>query len=177
MYRKILRIMAFFLLMWVLSGCNMQTVDKLYCLPKRPQTFKALQTAIDQHMTGLEYSAPISGEHQQSVQAADLTGDGAPEYLVFASGSGEKPLQILIFTEQDSDFVLMEQIYCNGTVFDQVEYIRMDNRAGYELVVGRKLDNQAIRTVSVYFFQENRAEHKLTVSCSQFLCNDIDDDG
>ena len=111
------------------------------------------------------------------MQAADVTGDGSPEYMVFATGSGEKPLQILIFTQMDNDFVLMDRIYCNGTAFDQVEYIRMDNRLGYELVVGRKLDDQVLRSVSVYFFMDTKAEQKLTVSCSQFLCNDIDDDG
>ena len=107
MFRRVLRVLALCVLMWILTGCNMQTVDKLYCLPKRPQAFQALQTAIDQHMTELEYSAPIAGEHQQSVQAADLTGDGSPEYLVYATGSGEKPLQILIFTQVEDEFSLI----------------------------------------------------------------------
>ena len=56
----------------LLAGCNMQTIDQLYCLPKRSEGYLNLQSAMEGAMNGLSYHAPISGDHQQPVQMADL---------------------------------------------------------------------------------------------------------
>ena len=72
------------LLALLLSGCALLTVDEMYVLPKRSKEASHLQTAIEEAMVGLEYAAPISGENQQTVQMADLTGDGESEYILFA---------------------------------------------------------------------------------------------
>lgn len=40
----------------------------------------------------------------------------------------------------------MEVIQSNGSAFEQVEYVQMDNAPGYELVVGR---SSAIRCCAV----------------------------
>ena len=69
------------------AGCGMRTVDEMYCLPKRTEEDSQLQQAIDNAMSELDYSAPVSGEHQQSVQMADLDGDRKQEYLVFTKGT------------------------------------------------------------------------------------------
>ena len=90
------------LLTFVLTGCSMPTLDDLYCLPKRFNSDSNLQEVIDDAMEGLQFSAPISGINQQTVQAADLDGDGKDEYLLFAKDNSEKPLKILIFTELQS---------------------------------------------------------------------------
>ena len=73
---KLLLVLAIAL---TLSGCAMRTVDQMYALPKRSQAYSNLQSAIDQAMTGLEYAAPSAGENQQTVQQADLNGDGLDE--------------------------------------------------------------------------------------------------
>ena len=83
----------------LLTGCNMPTVDQLYCLPKRYSADSNLQQVIDEAMEDLQYCAPISGNNQQTVQSADLDGDGKDEYLLFAKDNSEKPLKILIFSE------------------------------------------------------------------------------
>jgi len=70
----------------LLSGCAMRTVEEMYALPRRSEEYNHLQSAIDAAMDGLSYSAPISGENQQTVQSADLDGDGVDECLVFAAG-------------------------------------------------------------------------------------------
>ena len=63
----------------LLTGCALQTVDEMYALPKRSKEYDSLQSAIDSAMYGLSYSAPVSGENQQTVQMADLDGDGVEE--------------------------------------------------------------------------------------------------
>ena len=67
-----------------LSGCAMATIEDLYSPPKRSAEFQDLQLAIDEAMQDMEYASPLSGEHRQTVQMADLDGDGVEEYLLFA---------------------------------------------------------------------------------------------
>lgn len=160
----------------LLCGCNMRTVNEMYQLPKRSEEFTNLQSVMDQAMSGLEYSAPLSGEHQQTVQMADLDGDGAVEYILFAKGSSEKPLQIFIFSGDGEQYRLVDTIECNGSAFEQVEYVRMNDRSGYEMVVGRQVSDQVLRSVSVYTMVGGQMEQLMTASYSKFLCNDLDSD-
>jgi len=134
----------------LLTGCNMQSVEELYRLPKRSEEFTNLQSVINQLMDGLEYSAPVSGENRQTVQVADLDGDGKAEHILFAKGTSDKPLQIFVFSELGGKFSLLDSIDFSGTAFEQVEYVQLNDAAGYELVVGRQVSNEVLRSVSVY---------------------------
>ena len=161
----------------LLCGCNIRTIDELYCPPNRSEDYMNLQTAMNAAMTDLEYHAPISGENQQNVQMTDLNGDGVMEYLLFARGNGEKPLKILIFTCVDDEFILVDTIESYGTAFEQVQYVKMSEREGYDLVVGYQVSNQVVRTVSVYTFSNSHMEKVLTTGYSRFVCQDLDNNG
>ena len=160
----------------MLVGCSITTSEQLYSLPKRSEDYNNLQSAIDRAMTGLEYCAPLTGENQQTVQMADLDGDGAQEYLVFAKGSAEKPLHILVFDEVDGTFQNVDVLESNGTAFEQVEYVAMDNKEGVELVVGRQISDQLTRSVSVYTFSGGEAEQLLNTNYTKFVTVDLDMD-
>ncbi len=160
----------------LLTGCSMRTADQMYALPRRSRQYTALQTQIDGAMTGLSYCAPVSGENRQTVQTADLNGDGTQEYLVFAKGSSERPLRILIFAQQNGDIALLDTIESNGTAFQQIEYVQMDDVPGDELVVGCQLSDQLLRSVSVYHFPDGKAQRLMNTNYSQFLMTDLDGD-
>lgn len=158
----------------LLTGCSSQTVDEMYSLPKRSEAFSHLQKAIDVAMVGLEYSAPISGENQQVVQMADLDGDGIDEYLVFARGTSERPMQILIFNKDDQGKArIMDVIESNGSAFDQVEYVDVDNHPGEEILVGRRVSDQVLRSLSLYSFSDGSHEQLLSTTYSKFLPCDL----
>lgn len=161
----------------LLCGCTPRTVDQLYCLPKRPEDYKNLQAAIDAVMGKLEYCAPLNGEHLQTVQMADLDGDGVEEYLLFAKGASDKPLHILIFREVDDEYVLCDTIQNAGAAFDVVEYARVDDRPGYELIVGHQVSEQVQRSVMVYSFENGKSVPLLNASYSKFLTCDLNSDG
>ncbi len=162
----------------LLGGCAMRTVDEMYALPRRSEEYSQLQSAIDAAMEDLTYAAPISGDNQQTVQAVDLNGDGLEEYLVFAMGETDKPLQVLIFSQaEDGTCSLSEVIQSNGTAFEQVEYVNFDERPGYELVLGRQVSDQVLRNVSVYSFSNDSAEQLFAIGYSKFLTCDLDGNG
>ena len=98
----------------LLSGCFVKTVDELYTLPRHSDEYDNLQKAIDEVMAaaGCEYCAPISGSNQQSVQLADLDGDGEEEAIVFAKTSDEKPLKAYVFDKIDVRRAALDDIAC-----------------------------------------------------------------
>ena len=159
-----------------MSGCVM-TVDQMYVPPRRSESYRNLQTVMDGFMRDLEYCAPTSGENQQSVQMADINGDGLKEVMVFVKGSDEHPLKILIFRLDDGEYVPLSVIEATGTAYDQVEYIQLDGEPGLELVVGRQVSDQVMRNLTVYRFSAGQPEQLLTVNYQKFLTLDMGGDG
>ena len=171
--RKLLPILAL-LTALLLSGCAMRTIDELYTPPKRSEEYSRLQSAIDIAMAGLEYSAPLTGENQQAVQMADMDGDGVEEYLVFAKGNSDKPMQILIFNqEEDGNVEITEVITSTGTAFELVQYAEIDGKPGVELVVGRQVSDQLMGSACVYSFSGGRAERLVNAGYSKLITLDL----
>lgn len=166
-------ILALMLALLLLTGCSLRTLDDLYQVPKRSDDFNDLQSAIDKNLGNLEYCAPLNGENLQTVQMADLDGDGVQEYLLFARGSQEKPLRILIFALKNGEYVLMDTIESHGTAFDLVEYARMDDNPGYELIVGCQISQDVARSVSVYSLRQGKAVSLMSANYTKFITCDL----
>lgn len=160
----------------LLSGCTMRTVDEMYCLPKRPESYNDLQSVMDAAMVDMDYCAPLTGENQQTVQMADLDGDGIREYLLFAKSSSEMPLQILIFAQNGDEYVHTDTVASHGTGFEVVEYVQMDGKGGVELIVGRQLSGGVLRSVCVYTFLDGQLEQVLSTNYTKILTCDLNDD-
>lgn len=175
--RKRLKLIALLLAVLLLCGCTPRTVDELYCLPKRPEDYRNLQSAIDTVMKDLEYCAPLNGDHPQTVQMADLDGDGIDEYLLFAKNTTDKSLLILIFRETNGQYELCDTIQSAGAAFDVVEYARVDDRPGYELIVGHQVSEQVQRFVMVYSYVDGKAVSLLSANYSRFVTCDLNSDG
>ena len=171
--KKRILVLSVLLAAMLLTGCAMRTVEEMYALPKRSDEFRELQAAIDTAMYGMTFSSPQSGENQQTVQMADLNGDGVDEYLVFAKGATEKPLQVLIFQQDETGRCrTMDTIGFNGQAFEQVEYVDFDDQPGLELVVGFQVSDQVLRSVAVYTFRNGSAELLLLNGYTKMLpCN------
>lgn len=174
---KRIRVIALLLMAALLGGCGMKTPDEMYCLPKRSDNYHNVQTAIDSAMEGLSYCAPLAGENQQPVQIADLNDDGVDEYLLFAKSGDEKPLRILVFQSVDGAYVHTDTVQSNGTAFDTVEYVQMDDRPGLEIVVGCQLSDQVIRSAFVYTWKGNKLEQLINLSYTKILTVDLDNNG
>ena len=161
----------------ILCGCSMRTVQELYQLPLRSEEYTNLQSVMNQAMTGFEYSAPVNGENQQTVQTADLDGDGQPEYILFAKGTSDKPMQIFVFSGDGENYELVDTIESTGSAFDRVEYIQMDDKPGLEMVVGRQVSDQVVRSVSAYSMIDGQMEQMMSANYTQFVTCDLDRNG
>ena len=174
MKKRIVYVALLILTASLFAGCAMMTVDEMYRLPKHSESYNNLQSAIDEAMQGLSYSAPTSGENQQNVQLADLDGDGKEEYILFAKSGEEKPLRILVFRMTGGQCRHFSTIACNGSGFDTVEYANMDGRPGLEMVVGRRLSDQLVRSVSVYTMTDEDMVQMVSVNYTKMLTVDLD---
>lgn len=173
--RNILILLAMVTLL--LCGCSSGGVSDLYCLPKRSEEYTNLQSVLQSALANLEYSAPLKGDNQQTVQSVDLDGDGESEYVVFAQDNSDKPLQMLLFAGDGEKYELIDAVVSAGSDFDQVEYIEMDGRPGYEIVVGRQISNQVARSVSVFTYDQGKLVQLMSANYSEFYCCDLDEDG
>lgn len=174
-WKRILAICGLLCCAALLFGCAPTTIDELYCLPKRSEEVSDLQSAIDQVMDALQYSAPRSGDNQQSVQMVDLDGDGRMEAVLFAKGTDDSPLKILIFRLMEDSYELADTISSMGSSFDQVEYVQMDGKPGLEMVVGRQVSDQLVRNLAVYSFRET-AVQLMNTNYTRFLTCDLNRD-
>lgn len=178
MKKRILLLTMLIFAALLFTGCAMRTVEDMYALPKRSEEYSHLQTAIDTAMYGMNYSAPRAGDNQQTVQLADLDGDGVDEYIVFAKGATEKPLQVLVFSqEEDGTVRTLDTIGLTGLYFEQVEYVDFDGKPGLELVLGFQVSDQILSSVAVYTFSGGDAELLLLNGYSKFLSCDLDENG
>lgn len=177
MLKRILLLVLAAVIVFCVCGCAVTTVDKMYQVPKRSRDFNDLQSAIDSSMADLSYSAPLAGENRQNVQMADLDGDGAEEYLLFAKNNIEKSLYILVFREINGSYVNVDTVQINGAAFDQVDYVNMDKVGGVEVIVGHQLSDQLIRSASVYAFTDGSLVQKTSVNYTKLLTTDLDSDG
>ena len=176
MRRKFLTAALLLALLGTLSGC-VRTVEELYRVPRRSMGYQHLEGEIDQQMEGLNFSAPRSGENQQAVQMEDLDGDGVEEVLLFARGSGDRPMTVLLFAVDDGVYHFAGKIERPGAAFYQVEYLNLDGKPGKELVVSTELNEQLPRNMAVFRMDAEGPEKMLSTECRQFLCCDLDENG
>lgn len=174
--KKSLLFAMLFAAILLFCGCELRTSDQMYAVPARPAADYNLQNAINDAMAGLDYAAPKSGVNQQIVQTVDIDGNGDMEYLLFAKGDSDKPLQIFIFDKQKDTYNLVDTISCKGSAFDRVEYAQMDDTPGKEIVVGYQLNDRLTGGLSVYAFRAGNMEQLLSTTYTQFFVTDLNED-
>ena len=165
------------LLTLLLSGCVADPSEDLYALPKQSDVYYELQYAIDQIMTpGASYAGPLAGSNQQSVQLVDLDGDSDDEAVVFLKTMGELPLKVYVFDRTEDSYTNIAVIEGEGGSFDAVEYVQLDGEPGHEILLGRRLSDQILRSLTVYSCQSGSVAELMTCTYSEFKTIDLDAD-
>lgn len=178
MHKKILAAAVLTLALTLLSGCFVKTVDEMYALPQHSDEYYDLQKAIDGVMTaGASYCAPVAGVNQQSVQLADLDGDGEDEAIVFLKRDTAKPLSAYIFDKSGNSYQNIAVIEGSGTAFVSAEYVELDDAPGMEIIIGRRLSDQVAQAMSVYTLSQGRIVELLSTNYSEYTTVDLDGDG
>lgn len=161
-----------------LSGCFLEPAENLYAIPKQSSDYYELQSAIEKAMPeGASYCPPTAGDNQQSVQLADLDGDGRNEAVVYLKTTGSTPLSVCVFGKREGSYSLIAKTDFAGSSFEHVEYVQIDGAAGNEMVIGRQISDQVAQTLGVYALRGDALQELLTANYSQFITADLNEDG
>lgn len=162
----------------LLSGCIFKPVDELYALPRQTDEYYNLQAELEQLLAaGAQYSAPVTGDNQQAVQMADLTGDGIREVIVFLHVGTEEPLQIHIYTPNQGQYRELAVLRHSGSSFDRVDYVELDGQPGLEIVLGTRVSDQVLQSLHAYAVDESGAAELLNTNYFKYTLADLDADG
>lgn len=160
-----------------LCGCFLDPAEQLYAVPKQSDSFYNLQKKIEAVMAEDDaYSPPVNGENQQAVQMADLDGDKEDEAIVYLKTSGDKPLCICVFDKKEESYELAARIDGVGNAFDQVQYVKFDDRPGNEIVVGRRISDGVTQVLSVLTICDGTLIELLNTPYYEFITADLDAD-
>lgn len=167
---------AFAALLLVLSGCAVGGTDELYSLPRPQEKFLQLQTLIDHEInSGSEYSAPTAGTLRQSVQLADLDGDGTEEALAFLKNKELQP-EICIFRSSGEEYELAGRITGEGTGIGCFEYSDLDGDGFNEIMVSWRMSGELF-LLKIYSLKDWVSSVLLTADCRDFRVGDVDKNG
>ena len=162
----------------LVSGCVLEPAENLYAVPKQPESYYNLQSAIEAVMpAGASYSPPVTGENQQAVQLNDLDGDGEDEALLYWKTDGEAPLVLTVFSKQDGEFRAVAEARGAGNAFDQVFYAELDDRPGNEIVLGRQVSENVTQILNAYSLRDGALVELFSASYSNFSIASLSDSG
>ena len=160
-----------------LSGCFLDPAENLYAIPKQPESYYNLQTAIDRVMEGgAAYCPPVAGENQQAVQMTNLDEDPDLEAIVFLKTGEDKPLTLCVFDRQGEEYAPVAWFNSVGSAFGQVQYVQFDGRPGNEIVVSRQISDSVTQTLSVLTMSEGKLLELGSTTCSEFITVDLNSD-
>lgn len=162
----------------LLGGCFLEPAEGLYAVPKQPEEYYNLQSAIEAAMpAGASYSPPTAGENQQAVQLTDLDGDGEDEAIVYLKTTGDLPLAVYVFDKQGESFSFVSKVEGSGSAFDHVLYVQFDDKPGYEIVLGRQISGQVLQLLNVYALRDGALTELMNTTYSEFITIDLNGSG
>lgn len=160
-----------------LSGCFLDPAENLYAIPKQPESYYNLQTAIDMVMDeGGTYCPPVAGENQQAVQMTNLDDDSDFEAIVFMKTNEDKPLSLCVFDKKEDGYELVARFNGAGSAFGQVKYVQFDGRPGNEIVVSRQISDSVSQTLSILTVSDGQLLELASTTCSEFITVDLNSD-
>ncbi len=161
-----------------LTGCGYDaSVEELFALPRMAEGYTDLAQQLNDLINqGYEYASPTGGRNIQSVQMADLDGDGRQEALVFMRrSSDEKPLKIFVFRMEEENYQLYCTIESSGTAVDSVYYQDLNGDGRRELVVGWRISAD-VQTVAAYTVAREPVV-LMSSGYTRFTIQDLNGDG
>lgn len=167
------------LLALLLTGCGFsdESVEELFQLPRMPEEYTGLTRELEDLIAqGYEYASPTGGRNVQSVQMADLDGDGQQEALAFFRlNNDEKPLKIFVFRLEGETYSRYCTIESSGSAIDSVYYQDLNGDGRREMIVGWRISAE-VQTVAVYTVAREPVS-LMSSGYTRFTMQDLNGDG
>lgn len=170
MNKKLLGIIMTILMIPIISiGCSGEELisEEGY----RGITTKKIENIIDEK---LDNDIDID----KDINVVDLDGDGKLEYIIkYKTQEKNRPLRIMILSEQDGKLAILDEIKNVGEDFDGVKYIDINSDGNKEIVAGFKAGENLSKGISIYGFSNGKTEEIFEEYYSDYIIKDINKDG
>ena len=158
------------------SGCYSGNIDQYFSLPQPAEEYRQLQELIDRETaSGSEYSAPIRGSYRQSVQLADINGDGAEEAMAFFR-TQDATLKINVYTPIGGEYRQVLTLQEEGRSIGSVAFADMDHDGKKDMIVAWQIAS-GMSILSVYSLLNWSGRLLMSTDCTEFVTGDLDEDG
>ena len=167
------------LLCFCLSGCFMKSGNELYAVPRHLDEQAGLDSAVSSLLSeNRGFCAPVEGENRQTVQFADLDGDGSDEAIAFLKEKDSSvPLQAHILNRPDGFYRDCCVVGGDGADFQSAAYIQLDEKPGLELLLTRHVSSSLPALLNVYSFRDGAIHDLLSEAGAEYTAADLDADG
>ena len=178
----------------LLSGCLPWSAEESYKLPRPPQEYENLMSAVaaakrtlgEEYAAAVEEIAPSAGDSTSTVQLLDMDGDEEQETAVtfFRVVGADNPVRICFFTRQDDDsYQQTGMIRGDGDSVYAIHYADLDGRTdegtgkpAKEVTVSWQI-GQNTYYLGVYSLEEGEGECLARTTYDSYRLLDLDRDG
>lgn len=175
------RILITFLAILMLSGCTIKTGDDLLSAPKPSEDYIVLQKQIDKELsTGKVFSAPEAGTNRNTVQLVDLDADSDYQEEVvafFRESAVSGTFNVVVYKNEDDEYVEMGRIDGHGSNIDAVEYPRLSDIGAGGIAVSWKISNQLEKGLTVAKVENGEIIVVLDTQYMHYFITDTNYDG
>lgn len=172
------RIIACLILILTLSGCTTERVEGSLRVPEMPAEFIEFNDELSKiKAQGLELVTPQGGTNRQSVQLADLDGDGVDEGIAFfREMANSYKCYAYVLKKNDDGYEIMTKIEGAGDTVDNVAYADMLGNGNNDLIIGWSVSDSDARSVTVHTVMENDIKKLCEIAGLYYLTYDINGD-
>lgn len=178
---KVVIVISMFLLF--ASGCSNK--DELDSLMKPPK-LSASQSQISELMGKFipkeaRLIIPSYGENRKSIEYIDIDGDKKAEAIIFLKEEGKESydskIGFLILKQIKAKWTNEAYISEYGNSIESVIFKDVDGGRKNEIILNYKMEGSSIENIGIYKESENNSKKIFSVTCSNFILEDLDMDG
>ncbi len=162
----------------LLCGCGDDSVENSLRVPVLPAEFVEFNDEIDKiKNAGFELITPNGGTNRQSVQLADLDGDGVDEGIAFFRELGNSyKVYTYFFKKTDEGYGIEAMIEGSGDTVENVTYADLLGNGNNEVIIGWGMSESGAKSVGAYSVADGAATKLCEVASLYHIVYDLNYD-
>lgn len=172
------RVLACIMLAVLLSGCATDTIESSLRVPEIPAEFIEFNDELSKiKAQGMELVTPSGGTNRQSVQLADLDGDGVDEGIaVFREMANSYKCYAYVLKKNDDGYEVMAKVEGAGDSVDSISYADTLGNGNNDVIIGWSVSDSDARAVTVHTVIDGYLKKLCEIGSLYYLTYDINGD-
>ena len=180
--RRRLSVIAVFVLLFCLCGCNGLTADtdQLIRPPQLTGEMKAIGKALSDGIKGsytLKY--PTAGDRRSAIITEDVDGDGILEAFAFYGKESDKTatVSVAMIRSVNGKWQFKAHQTIEASAVERVEFCDLDGSGYQSVLIGFEVFGSSEKQLAVYHTANGKLTKRMLQQYTDFLGCDLDEDG